>query len=154
MTSEDDFQATLDANPEDWQTRLVFADWLQEQGDPRAEGYRALGACRVWPHIFFDRWSKVMCCYHSGMGRTNGYLDTIAAEHRLPSQRWLDLTQDEEHAELALMEGRSAPRERSHNTVLSSCIAPSRQFLEDAAARAFTKLAPAEQTAMLAGGRL
>jgi uncharacterized protein (TIGR02996 family) len=30
MTTEDDFQAALDANPGDWQTRLVFADWLQE----------------------------------------------------------------------------------------------------------------------------
>jgi uncharacterized protein (TIGR02996 family) len=49
MTTEDDFQAALDANPEDWQTRLVFADWLQERADPRAEGYRALGVQRVWP---------------------------------------------------------------------------------------------------------
>lgn len=30
MTTEDDFQAALDANPDDWQTRLVFADWLEE----------------------------------------------------------------------------------------------------------------------------
>lgn len=43
MTTEDDFQAALDANPADHVTRLVFADWLQERGDPRAEGYRALG---------------------------------------------------------------------------------------------------------------
>jgi uncharacterized protein (TIGR02996 family) len=51
MTTEDDFQRALDANPDDWQTRLVFADWLQEQGDPRAEGYRALsytGSCPLW----------------------------------------------------------------------------------------------------------
>jgi uncharacterized protein (TIGR02996 family) len=43
MTTEDDFQSALDATPEDWQTRLVFADWLEERGDLRAEGYRALG---------------------------------------------------------------------------------------------------------------
>lgn len=43
VTTEDDFQATLDADPSDWQTRLVFADWLEEHGDPRAAGYRALG---------------------------------------------------------------------------------------------------------------
>lgn len=42
MTTEDDFQAAIDAHPEDWQTRLVFADWLDEHGDPRAAGYRAL----------------------------------------------------------------------------------------------------------------
>ncbi len=30
MTTEDDFQTALDAAPDDWQTRLVFADWLDE----------------------------------------------------------------------------------------------------------------------------
>lgn len=49
MTTEDDFQNALDAQPDDWQTRLVFADWLQERGDPRAEGYRALGVNRCFP---------------------------------------------------------------------------------------------------------
>lgn len=44
MITENDFQATLDVNPEDHHTRLVFADWLEEQCDPRADGYRALGA--------------------------------------------------------------------------------------------------------------
>lgn len=44
MTSEEDFQTMLDANPDDHATRLVFADWLQDRDDPRAEGYRALGA--------------------------------------------------------------------------------------------------------------
>ena len=47
VTTEDDFQAALDAQPGDWQTRLVFADWLDERGDPRADGYRAL-AVRRW----------------------------------------------------------------------------------------------------------
>lgn len=49
MTTEDDFQAALDARPSDWQTRLVFADWLQERDDPRADGYRALGHLRSYP---------------------------------------------------------------------------------------------------------
>jgi uncharacterized protein (TIGR02996 family) len=49
VTTEDDFQKALDASPNDWQARLVFADWLQEQGDPRAEGYRALGLLRRVP---------------------------------------------------------------------------------------------------------
>jgi uncharacterized protein (TIGR02996 family) len=52
MTTEEDFQRALDAQPEDWQTRLVFADWLDERGDPRAEGYRALGVGRVRPMQF------------------------------------------------------------------------------------------------------
>ena len=42
MTTEDDFQKAIDKSPEDWQTRLVFADWLQDRGDPRAAGYRAI----------------------------------------------------------------------------------------------------------------
>jgi uncharacterized protein (TIGR02996 family) len=49
MTTEEDFQRALDREPDDWQTRLVFADWLQEHGDPRAEGYRALGLIARWP---------------------------------------------------------------------------------------------------------
>ena len=49
MTSEDDFQKQLDANPDDHLTRLVFADWLQERGDKRAEGYRAMGVLRRVP---------------------------------------------------------------------------------------------------------
>jgi uncharacterized protein (TIGR02996 family) len=52
VTTEDDFQAALDTNPTDWQTRLVFADWLQERNDPRADGYRALGQLRVSPCHF------------------------------------------------------------------------------------------------------
>lgn len=63
MTSEDDFQAALDAHPEDHQTRLVFADWLQERGDPRADGYRALGFLRRWPfrgvrRTFWTHWDS------------------------------------------------------------------------------------------------
>lgn len=37
------FHAALDTDPGDHTTRLVFADWLDERDDPRAEGYRALG---------------------------------------------------------------------------------------------------------------
>ncbi len=55
MTTEEDFQHALDANPNDWQTRLVFADWLQDRDDPRAEGYRAMGFLRARPvDIWFD----------------------------------------------------------------------------------------------------
>lgn len=49
MTTEDDFQRALDANPTDWQTRLVLADWLQDRGDPRAAGYRAIALNRRCP---------------------------------------------------------------------------------------------------------
>jgi len=49
-TTEEDFHKMLDANPDDHQTRLIFADWLQERGDPRADGYRAMGSLRVRPY--------------------------------------------------------------------------------------------------------
>jgi uncharacterized protein (TIGR02996 family) len=49
MTTEDDFRRALVDNPSDWQLRLVFADWLQDRGDPRSEGYRALGTLRWTP---------------------------------------------------------------------------------------------------------
>lgn len=49
MTTEEDFQRALDARPDDWQCRLLFADWLQEHDDPREEGYRALALLRRVP---------------------------------------------------------------------------------------------------------
>lgn len=55
MTTEDDFQAALDACPDDWQTRIVLADWLEDRSDPRAEGFRALGMLRKVPLIGRDR---------------------------------------------------------------------------------------------------
>lgn len=49
MHTESDFQDALDLDINNWQLRLVFADWLQEQGDRRAAGYRALGRLRLYP---------------------------------------------------------------------------------------------------------
>ena len=80
MTSEDDFQAALDTSPDDWQTRLVFADWLQERGDPRAEGYRALAVHRripvgvVRPDAWCDPGFLSFCHFVSG-----GYTRTHTA---------------------------------------------------------------------------
>jgi uncharacterized protein (TIGR02996 family) len=42
MTTEDDFHRQLDEKPDNWQLRMIFADWLQDHGDPRAAGYRAI----------------------------------------------------------------------------------------------------------------
>jgi uncharacterized protein (TIGR02996 family) len=56
MTTEDDFHLALDRRPRDFHCRLVFADWLEERDDPRAEGYRALGALRKRP--IKDPWLK------------------------------------------------------------------------------------------------
>lgn len=56
MTTEDDFQRQLDEHPEDYQTRVVLADWLEEHGDPRAEWYRALGAKTRIPDVLGSFW--------------------------------------------------------------------------------------------------
>lgn len=45
MTDEDHFQTEIDKRPADPLPRQVFADWLEERGDPRAAGYRAMGEC-------------------------------------------------------------------------------------------------------------
>lgn len=37
---EADFLRMITENPHDWTPRLVLADWLEEQGDPRAEMIR------------------------------------------------------------------------------------------------------------------
>lgn len=68
MTSEEDFRAMVEANPLDFDTLLVFADWLQDRDDPRAEAWRALGVNRiaVWSfplgdgkrHYTFANWSS------------------------------------------------------------------------------------------------
>ncbi len=56
MITEETFQSDLDTNPANHGLRLVFADWLEEQGDPRAEFYRWLGRNQVAPvnAVFFN----------------------------------------------------------------------------------------------------
>lgn len=60
MTEEDALQAAIDADPRDKLPRLVFADWLDERADPRAEGYRVLATFDRWPWIGVNRffWSN------------------------------------------------------------------------------------------------
>jgi uncharacterized protein (TIGR02996 family) len=62
VTAEDDFHQALDAHPDDWQTRLVLADFLQERGDPRADGYRAIATLRRSPLLGVS--SVTMCWWH------------------------------------------------------------------------------------------
>lgn len=42
MVDEREFLAAIVAHPHDWAPRLVFADWLEERGDPRGEMIRLL----------------------------------------------------------------------------------------------------------------
>jgi uncharacterized protein (TIGR02996 family) len=74
VISESEFQAALDAHPDDHVTRLVFADWLEGEGDPRAEGYRALGLLRRSPHLFRDHNNRLLPRIWSGRSKANCWL--------------------------------------------------------------------------------
>lgn len=52
MTTEDDFLHQLLVEPCDFQTRLVFADWLQERDDPRADAYCVIAHLKKLPEHF------------------------------------------------------------------------------------------------------
>lgn len=51
MNDEEAFQDHLDQYPDDHFARMAFADWLQDRGDVRAEGYRALGDKKLYPDM-------------------------------------------------------------------------------------------------------
>jgi uncharacterized protein (TIGR02996 family) len=72
LTTEDDFQRALDENPNDWDTRLVFADFLQDRDDPRAEGYRALGTIRTYPSSYQCGWNHATRGYTRTKWRWEG----------------------------------------------------------------------------------
>ncbi len=54
--TEADFQSRLDADPGDQVTRLALSDWLAEQGDPRAEGYKVLALMNRVPSGMAGVW--------------------------------------------------------------------------------------------------
>lgn len=89
VTTEDDFQAALNAHPDDHHTRLVFADWLDERNDPRAAGYRALGRLQLWPFRMDVRswWSARggSVPIHNHLPRD--WFEAVAG-HKYSSDRW------------------------------------------------------------------
>jgi uncharacterized protein (TIGR02996 family) len=61
MNEEERFLSAIIQEPDDEPCRLVFADWLEEQGNPRAamlrasvEVWRLARKARIPPHIFGD----------------------------------------------------------------------------------------------------
>lgn len=52
LDTEDALQKHLDAHPDDHTARLVLADLLDERGDERAAGYRALGRLMLHPTTY------------------------------------------------------------------------------------------------------
>ena len=136
MTTEDDFQAALDACPEDHQTRLVFADWLQERGDPRAEGYRALGTIRAVPYYdALHRPKGDKCWWSFAHLRRAGHSLDRHGPCLLPVVWYLKLKPENR-----------LPGWDPH----AWCYFPTRREAEDTAALAFAKLPRARRAELLA----
>jgi uncharacterized protein (TIGR02996 family) len=127
VTDEEAFQAALDANPDDHTTRLVFADWLQEQGDPRAEGYRAMG---IWRRAPF--YGTEGCWWWRNTRSINPLLTDIS--NALP-QDWFDA--------IEANDGAFFPRAGEIHKHTN-------QQVKDAAALAFAKLPPERRAELLA----
>jgi uncharacterized protein (TIGR02996 family) len=136
VTTEDDFRRRLNRVPWDWQARLVFADWLEERGDPRAEGYRAMGRrkrfarlslCKPKHYWWWDESDEEVRC-------GSGPLDP----DDIPTD-WLRATA--EQAELLRLRNVF-----DHGTNLDF---PTRKAAEDAAALAFARLPEARRKELL-----
>jgi uncharacterized protein (TIGR02996 family) len=131
VTTEDDFHRILDDSPADWHTRLVFADWLDERGDPRGAGYRAIARRRRRPlqgrHLDTDTW-----WWHSSSE------DRVEDFHNhIPTDWFAHLPRDDGNEHFW-------PVFRSGGGIKS------RRECEDALARAFAKLPAGRQTELLA----
>ncbi len=79
MNTEAAFHKHLDQNPNDHTCRVVFADFLQEQADPRAEGYRQLGTLQLYPAQYKNQFA--FCKYNkfeinAGLTRPHSVLST------------------------------------------------------------------------------
>jgi uncharacterized protein (TIGR02996 family) len=133
VTTEDDFQNQLDRHPEEHQTRLVFADWLEERGDPRAEGYRALGTLKLYP-----RWvpKSPVQWYHTD--RLEYWKGSGEEYCHLPGD-WFDACEGGK--------GRNLEKDKPFYLwhYQTKCAA------EDAAALAFARLPPERRAELLAG---
>jgi uncharacterized protein (TIGR02996 family) len=135
MTTEDDFNRALDANPADWQTRLVFADWLDERADPRAEGYRALGAARLYPLLAQGNYATSWY-FHSGQNGVMSSHGTIAQPVNMLPEDWIRAV-------------KAGAYNRSNNDLWVGYTTVRREA-EDAVARAFATLPPARRAELLA----
>jgi uncharacterized protein (TIGR02996 family) len=125
LTTEDDFHRMLDANPDDHGTRLVFGDWLQDRDDPRAEGYRALGALE-------------RVAFANGRGWWWYRSRSMTFTNALPRD-WYDL--------LPPIPGCNAQKLWPPEDYI---LPDTRRYVEDAAALAFARLPPERRAELLA----
>jgi uncharacterized protein (TIGR02996 family) len=139
VTTEDDFHALLAEHPDDHSTRLILADWLDDRGDPRGPGYRALAMHRRTPVRSGTPGKFTYPGYCTTQGAMIVFGDEALAEAgfaALPDD-WLAATQN--------YLGPADPLGESE----WACAATPRAA-EDAAAGAFAELPAARQTELLA----
>jgi uncharacterized protein (TIGR02996 family) len=129
MTTEDDFQGWLDLHPDDHHCRAIFADWLDEQGDPRGPGYRALSRHCLFPSMSRLALSPAGCPYW--FKRTFG-----PGEHFYLFEDWYDKLD-------MIGKGRYNCPDWTHYT------GATRKECEDAAAFAFVQLPVERQEELL-----
>lgn len=138
MTTEDDFQRMLDANPDDWQTRLVFSEWLRDRDDPRADGMQALGRSGNHAILPGERgWGMWYCDEQYTLPSDIGPM-RLASDWYYAVELLIDETKEEGLRSIGYAEG-VPDYWQAFNT---------RREAEDAAALAFAKL-PAERRAEL-----
>lgn len=89
MTTEDDLQKEIDANPEEVALRGVVADLIEETGDPRNMGYRALSRLGRRPCLRSDQPG-----YHFGGGLTSWRAGEIHPRNSWALQRYNDLSKE------------------------------------------------------------
>jgi uncharacterized protein (TIGR02996 family) len=146
VTTEDDFQAALDADPEDWQTRLVFADWLQEHSDSRAEGYRALGMLQKHPRPDKQEYEV------NRRFLTWFLLEKQNATKYHPNSLTRDWFVLIEGGEQLSDEGVAVGADEDSWSIRGDWLDwPTRREAEDGAALAFAKLPPARRAELLTG---
>lgn len=131
MHSEDEFQAHLDDHPDDHAARMIFADWLDEQGDLRGPGYRWMGA----------NWK---------MAKTNHHIWWISRESHTSDgtegEEWKRLPDDWFYLIPKIDRDGTFPDQDESKFWR---FARSRQRLEDAAALAFSRLPASRQAELL-----
>lgn len=139
---EEPFQSALDEHPEKFEIRLVFSDWLEEQGDPRAAGMRFLGENKRYPlsgdghwdgdgHWTWNRWEDDVDApdlWEFGLMQFGGPI-----HYCIPRSIWV------------MMGGRGLFRKNSNGQYLQieNVVVPyfdSRRLAEDAFCMAFLKV--------------
>jgi uncharacterized protein (TIGR02996 family) len=100
MTGEQFFRSALDVRPEDMALRLLFAEWLEERGDYRAQGFRWMSRLGKWPFWLPSsrRWSWTHPAntfpYHNHLSRE--LYDLLPEENDSDWKKYVTLQEAEE----------------------------------------------------------